>query len=161
MCKVYKVKHLRILSLKFKYLDWVSRTQKAMPVSRLLNLISFFLPFGSTSCFSKPHSLNVPIGGMYLNSTGLPCWDQTGARAVGSMRQIPSCEKMPYYKDEKESLSSGYEQDALEATQAPFAVASLQDILISHLRLQEIGSTPHLLSSRQGTSAPRETGSSG
>lgn len=41
MCKVYKVKHLRILSLKFKYLDWVSRTQKAMPVSRLLNLIFF------------------------------------------------------------------------------------------------------------------------
>ena len=45
MCKVYKVKHLRILSLKFKYLDWVSRTQKAMLVSRLLNLIFFFLPF--------------------------------------------------------------------------------------------------------------------
>lgn len=61
MCKVYKVKHLRILSLKFKYLDWVSRTQKAMLVSHLLNLIFFFsFLFGSTSCFSKPHSLNVP-----------------------------------------------------------------------------------------------------
>lgn len=45
MCKVYKVKHLRILSLKFKYLDWVSRTQKAMLVSRLLNLIFFFPSF--------------------------------------------------------------------------------------------------------------------